>query len=126
MKNAGGVCQNDGSCDCLVSYATGGYTGTSCTECVNNNFYSQGENICVPCPGANSDGFFDACNGHGVCITQKRLDTWSSNNNNLDSYSMYEFQVGSINKKTIAELEDEIGNCECFENYVLNIFGTCS
>lgn len=126
MKNAGGVCQNDGSCDCLVSYATGGYTGTSCTECVNNNFYSQGENICVPCPGANSDGFFDACNGHGVCITQKRLDTWSSNNNNLDSYSMYEFQVGSINKKTIVELEDEIGNCECFENYVLNIFGTCS
>jgi len=124
MKNAGGVCQDDGTCACRISYASGGYIGDSCSECANNNFYSLGL-ACVPCPGAFGDGFAESCGGHGVCMTQKRLNHWNTGDSS-DSYDLYKFKIGDVNAKTIEQLEGEIGVCQCFENFNLNNFGVCA
>jgi hypothetical protein len=130
MKYSGGVCQNDGTCKCRVSYVSGGYKGESCQECVNNNFFhppTTNEPICLPCPGAFGEGFHEACGGHGVCITQNRLAYWDDVSDPNDSYDLYAFQVGPQKQLTKEELANtEIGKCQCFENYALNTFGICS
>ena len=117
MKNAGGVCNNDGSCTCKVSYVSGGYTGEDCTTCVNHNFIQVGD-ACVPCPGAFSDGFSDACGGHGTCITQSRLDMWATTDLASDSFSLY-FSLAA-EPKMESELAAYIGKCECFDGYSLD------
>lgn len=125
QKNGGGVCQQDGTCKCRLSYASGGYAGPNCTECANNNFYKEGgTNRCVPCHDSFGPGFAESCNGHGVCITQNRLNAWKTNNDPQDSYDLYKFKTGN-QAKTIEELSNLIGTCECFENYATNFFGTC-
>lgn len=124
VKNGGGVCQSDGTCNCRISYASGGYIGTDCSECANNNFFKQGS-ACIPCIDAVGSGFADSCNGHGVCITQKRLNYWNNNDDNTDSYDRYVFEVGA-SAKSKEELQSSIGTCECFENYANNVVGSCS
>ena len=123
MKNAGGVCQGDGTCKCKVSYVSGGYTGEACETCVNNNFVQVGKQ-CVPCAGAYGDGFSEACGGQGVCITQGRLDSWSEGDTGPDSFTLY--NTLAANPKSLVELQNYIGQCECFTGYSRNIFGTCT
>ena len=117
MKHAGGVCNNDGTCTCKVSYVSGGYTGEDCTTCVNHNFIQVGDS-CLPCAGAFSDGFSDSCGGHGVCITQSRLDMWATTDLASDSFSLY-FSLAA-EPKSETELANYVGKCECFDGFSLN------
>ena len=127
MRNSGGTCNSDGSCSCRVSYSTGGYTGQSCEECANRNFFNPpatDEPICLPCPGAFGGDVIEACGGHGICITQKRLEHWNNTVDSSDSYELYKFRVGQA-AKSKSDLQNDIGKCECFEDYGLNFLGIC-
>ena len=72
----------------------------------------------MPCPGAFSDGFSDACGGHGTCITQSRLDMWAATV--LASYSFSLYFSLAAEPKSETQLAAYVGKCECFDGYSLD------
>tara|TARA_A100001015_G_scaffold70279_1_gene77856 strand:+ start:473 stop:2176 length:1704 start_codon:yes stop_codon:yes gene_type:complete len=123
----GGTCQIDtGQCTCFVSYDpnSGGYTGTDCKTCANRNFFKiknskkyknnpsgfEDPEKCQPCPGATGPDILQSC-GNGYCITNILLDEFR-----FDSALFDTFKLATGNTMDLIQLEDEIGECICYDD----------
>lgn len=132
-----GVCKTDGTCSCLQSYINGGYSGDSCAECMNNNFYKIKNSIyanesgaepekCQACPGATGPAPNEACGGHGFCITDTRLSYWDNNSTDVSSDTFDVFKLQTKYDGTRSDLDNLVGTCVCHEGFSLNMFNLCS
>jgi hypothetical protein len=114
----------------LESYIRGAYKGSSCNECMNNNFYkiqdvhATESERCQACPGATGPAPTDACGGHGFCITDTRLTFWDAGGVSSDSMTL--FQGLTNYAGTRSDLDELVGTCVCNQGYSLNMFGLCS
>lgn len=132
----GGTCSDTGVCRCFVSYDqnSGGYTGQDCKSCANRNFYKikdskkykanpsafEDPEKCQACPGATGPDIYQSC-GTGYCITNILLEQFQFDDNMFDI-----FKLATGSSMTLADLENEVGECICNEgSFVSPFLGTC-
>ena len=129
----GGFCQDDGSCECSLSYdplGNGGYAGTDCKTCAANFFKNpQADDAlrCAACPAAIGPSVEQACGGKGYCITKERIEHWIGglgSDTDSDSYAAYSALVDTI--VDLGDLDNYIGQCLCRSGFSNILGGSCN
>ena len=128
----GGVCLEDGTCNCFVTYdrnGNGGYFGRDCKSCSPNFFKDstlEDPQKCNPCPAAHGPLVQQACDGKGFCITNERINHWKDGlgtDSDADSYAAYSNSVDMV--LDLGDLSNYIGKCLCRSGFSEGLDGSC-